>query len=161
MLWIGHRLEDLVLDADLLGRTPRLLGMLSRDQRDRLAPIADEIEGEDRLVGDLEAIDLLTGNVLVREHHDHAGCGTGGGRIDRDDARIWVRAAHGRAPKHAVDLEVRRVGEVASHLEHAVGPADVLPDAAVDRGMRREARLRRDHRDIRPEARWTASMIFA
>ena len=67
-LGIDDRVERLVLDLDLGGRAPRLLGVLGGDDRDRLAEVAHAVEREHRLVGELEAVALLAGDVLVREH---------------------------------------------------------------------------------------------
>ena len=58
-LHVGHGLERLVLDPDLLGRAARLLGMLGGDERDRLAEVADAVDREHRLVAELEAVALL------------------------------------------------------------------------------------------------------
>ena len=58
-LHVGDRLERLVLDADPLGRAPRLLGMLGGDERDRLAVVEDAVDREHRLVGELEPVGLL------------------------------------------------------------------------------------------------------
>ena len=60
-LGIDDRLELLVLDPHLLGGAARLLGVLGGDDRDRLAEVADAVEGEHRLVGELEAVALLAG----------------------------------------------------------------------------------------------------
>jgi len=43
-LHVGDRLERLVLDADLLGRAPRLLRMLCGDERNRFAVVEDTID---------------------------------------------------------------------------------------------------------------------
>ena len=59
-LHVGHRRERLVVDADLLGRAPRLLGVLGGDERDRLAVVEDAVDREHRLVGELEPVVLGT-----------------------------------------------------------------------------------------------------
>jgi hypothetical protein len=41
--------------------------MLGGDDRDRLAEVADAVEGQDRLILELEAVALLAGDVLVGE----------------------------------------------------------------------------------------------
>ena len=63
-LRIDDRLEQLVLDADRGGGAARLLGLLGRHERDRLAQVADAVAGEHRLVGDLEPVGLLPGHVV-------------------------------------------------------------------------------------------------
>ena len=62
-LGIDDGLERLVLDDDRLGRAARLLGMLGGDERDRLAVVADAVDREHRLVGELEPVGLAPGNV--------------------------------------------------------------------------------------------------
>ena len=57
-LGVDDELERLVLDDDRLGRAARLLGMLGRDERDRLAEVADAVDREHRLVGELEPVGL-------------------------------------------------------------------------------------------------------
>ena len=67
------RLERLVLDPHGGGGAARLLGLLGRDERDRLAEVAHAVEREHGLVGELEAVGLLSGHVLVGEHRVDAG----------------------------------------------------------------------------------------
>ena len=57
-LGVDDGLERLVLDDDRLGGASRLLGVLGRDDGDRLAVVADAIDREHRLVGELEAVRL-------------------------------------------------------------------------------------------------------
>ena len=141
VLGLRQRTQNVVFDPHLLRCPPRLLGVVGGDERDRLAPVADEVESEHRLVLDLEAVELLAGHVLVSQHGFHArhrACLRG---VDRHEARIRVWAAHRRAPEHALGMKVRRVGEGAADLGRAVGAADAFADP---------------HR----AARFTASMIF-
>ena len=56
-----------------LGGAARLLGMLGGDERDRLAEVADAVDREHRLVGELEPVALLARHVVVREHGVDAG----------------------------------------------------------------------------------------
>ena len=72
-LGVDDRLERLVLDADGRGSPPRLLGLLGGDDRDRLAEVAHAVDREHRLVAELEAVQLVAGDVLVREHGVDAG----------------------------------------------------------------------------------------
>ena len=58
-LHVDHRLERLVLDPDRRGRAARLLGLLGGDERDRLAEVADAVDRQHGLVGELEAVGLL------------------------------------------------------------------------------------------------------
>ncbi len=160
-LRIGERLERLVLDADRMRRSPGVLGMIGRDQRDRLAPVTDHVHCQDRLVGNLETVNLASGHVLVGEHCRHSGHRTSLARIDRNDSRVRVRTAHGRAPQHPVHLEIGRVREVAASLESGVGTPHRLADAAANNLRRRESRLQGHVEAILSAASWTASRIFA
>ena len=102
-LHVGDGLERLVLDADLLGGAARLLGVLGGDERDRLAEVAHAVDREHRLVGELEPVALLAGNVLVREHGMDAGHRDRLGDVDRDGCararagceRVWPQSIPG------------------------------------------------------------------
>ena len=142
VLGLRHRTQDLVFDAHLLRGTSCLLGMVGRDQRDRLAPVADKVEREHRLILDLEAIELHAWHVLVSEHRVNAGHRTRFRCVDRRDPRVGMRAAHRRAPQHVFGMKVGRIGECAADLGWAVDPLDAFADP---------------HR----AAMFTASMIFA
>jgi len=106
LLGVDDRRQDLVLDMHLRRRAPRLLGMVRGDERHRLSPVAHEVMGQDRLVLELETVQILPRHILVCEHSSHAGHRARGSRINRQDPRIRVRTAHGGAPKHALHLQV-------------------------------------------------------
>ena len=61
--------------VDLHGRSGAagLLRVLGGDERDRLAEVAHLVHGQDGLVGELEPVALLAGNVRVREDSVDAG----------------------------------------------------------------------------------------
>ena len=128
-LGVDDRLERLVLDPHLLGRAPRLLRVLGRDDRNGLAVIADAVEGEHGLVGELEAVALLAGNVLVREHRVDARHADRPGRVDGGYERVRMWAPDGVAPEHVGRVEVARVGELACDLGNRVDPAHGLAHA--------------------------------
>ena len=71
-----------MLDADPLRGATRLLWIFGSNDRDRLAEVAHTVEGEHRLIGELEPVALLPWNVLVREHGVHAGNRWRVGEID-------------------------------------------------------------------------------
>ena len=155
-LRVDDRLERLVVDADPLGGAARLLGMLGGDDRDRLAEVADALEGEHRLVAELEPVALLARDVLVREHGVDAGHAGRRGRVDRADERVRVRAADGVAPEHPGGEEVARVGELAGDLGDRVDAADGLADAAeleLAGGRAHRRRLARSWHGCAPSAR--------
>ena len=146
---------------DLLGGAARLLGVLGGDERDRLAEVAHAVDREHRLVAELEPVALLARDVLVGEHGVDAGHRQRLGDVDREDARVRVRAADGVAPEHPRRDEVARVRELALDLRHAVGArhvADRRPTSrrAVShgvRGQRSRAERRLVHRS-RPHPGW-------
>ena len=128
-LGIDDELERLVLDPDLLGGPAGLLRVLGGDERDRLAEVADAVDREHRLVGELEAVELRAGDVVVGENRVDARHRQRLGDVDRDDARVRVRAAQGVAPEHPRRPEVARVGELPRRLRGAVRARDALADA--------------------------------
>ena len=67
-LGVGQRIQHLPVDLDLRRRRTRRLGVIGRDDRHRLALVADVLPGEYRLVGDLQAEGLAAGHVLMGEH---------------------------------------------------------------------------------------------
>ncbi len=161
-LRIDQWLEHLVLDADRMRRAPRLFGVVGCDQGDGLAPVPHHGLGEHRLVWDLKAIGVAPGHVLVGEHGPHARHGFRLAGVDRDDAGVRMRAAHGRAPEHPVHMEVGRVREFAPGLELGVRAAHRLAHAAAHDHRRRQLWPGRHFpAAILSAARWTASMILA
>ena len=128
-LGLDDRLLRDVVDLDLGRRAARLLGVLGGDDCDRLPEVAHVLHGQDRLVGELEAVALLSRDVLVREHGVNAGHPARLARVDALEARGRVRAADGVAEEHAGGEEVARVGELAGDLGDGVDAADGLADA--------------------------------
>ncbi len=129
-LHVGDRLERLVVDDDALGGTARLLGMLGGDERDRFTVVEDAVDREHRLIGELEAVRLRAGNIVVSEHCVHARHRHGLGDVDRADTRVRVRAPQRVTPKHARDDQIACVRELALHLRRRVDARDELADLA-------------------------------
>ena len=127
--------------------------MLRRDQRDRLAEVADAVDRQHRLVTKLEAVALLSRDVLVRQHGVHARHSERARHVDRVDAGVCVRAPHRVAPEHARFMQIARVRELAGDLRDRVLAQQALADPAEHDLLRRRA-----HRDA---ASRTASKIFA
>ena len=71
-LGVDDGLQLLVHHDDLVERATGDLGMVGGDDGDGLALVAHLVEGEHGLIGDLHAVRLLAGNVLVGEHCGHA-----------------------------------------------------------------------------------------
>jgi hypothetical protein len=137
-LGVDQRVQLLVVDLDVGGGPAGGLGVVGGYQADGLALVADVRPGQDRLVGDLEAVGLAAGHVLVGEDGQDPGHGQGLGGLDRADPGPWVGTADGRPPEHPLGPEVGGVGELSLHLEGPVGPAGALADPAGHRGRRRE-----------------------
>ncbi len=143
LLRVGDRgLRD-VVDPDGRGRPAGLLRVLGGDEGDRLAVVAHLVDGEDGLIGELEAVALLARDVAVREDGVDAGHGARVGGADALDLGGRVRAADGVAEEHAGGEEVARVGELAGDLGDGVDAADGLADAAELELAGRDAHPRR------------------
>jgi hypothetical protein len=164
-LRVNDRLERLVLDADPLGRATRLLGVLGRDERDRFAEIADAVDREDGLVGELEAVRLRARHVGVGEDGVDAGHRHRLRVVDLRDPSMRVGAAQRVAPEHSRGEEVARVGELPRHLGHGVRAPDALADAPElelpSPGRLYQPVARRCGHPPPSAARRTASKIFA
>ena len=141
----------------------RLLRLLRRDDRDRLAEVAHAVDREHGLVGKLEPVDLLARDVLVREDGVDARHRERLGDVDGDDARVRVRAAHGLPPEQVRRLEVARVLELAQDLRDRVLAARRRSRDAAPERPRPGLRLRRRAHLCAhlAAATWTASRIFA
>ena len=155
-LHVDDRFEQLVLDADGCRSAARLLRLLGGDERDRLAVVADALGGEHGLVGELEPVRLLAGDIAVREHGVDARHPHRLRDVELDDLRVRMRAADGDAPEHPGRVQVARVGELARHLRRRVVPRGRVTDTSE---LELCLRARRAH--AREAARRTASKIFA
>src|SRR5919201_1321914 len=153
-LRVDDRLERLVLDSDLLGGSPGLLGVLGGDECDRLTEVADAVAREHRLIGELEAVGLRPGHVVVREDGVDAGHLQRLAEVDLEDPGMRVRAPERVAPEHSRSGEVARVGELAGYFRDRVGPPDGFADAS-------ELKLARGGAHAFEAASRTASKIFA
>ena len=72
---------------------------------------------------------LRSRHVLVRQHGVDTRHAHRSGDVDRDDACVRVRTAHGVAPEHSRRLQIARVRELSRDLRDAVNPRDDLADA--------------------------------
>ncbi len=130
-LHVGDRLERLVLDDDAFGSAARLLRVLGGDEGDRLAVVEDTVDRQHGLVLELEPVRLLPGHVVVCEHRVHPRHRNRLRDVERDDARVRVRAAQRVAPEHPRDDQVARVGKLALHLRRRVDPRNELADPSL------------------------------
>ncbi len=118
-----------VLDRDQRGCCSRLLERLGGDERDRLAFVADDAAGEDRLVAELEP-EVFPARYVVREQDgEHAGAPPRRGGVDRADAGGWMRAAQRHPVRRRLRQEVPAVGIGAAYLRLAVDAACARADA--------------------------------
>ena len=152
-LHVGHRLERLVVDTDLLGRPARELGVVGGDERDGLAEVADAVDRKHGLVVELEPVALGSRDVGVREHGVDARHRDRLRDVDLDDPCVSMRASDRVAPEHARRAEIARVGELALHLRRAVDPPGAVADPARAELARFECRRR--HAGLPPFGRST------
>ena len=129
-LRVGDRGERLVVDDDPFRGAPCLLRMLSGDECDRLAEVADTVDREDGLIEELEPVGLASRDVRVGEDRVHARDGERAREVDPTYPRMRVGAAERVAPEHAGRLQVARVLELPRRLRGPVLPADALADPA-------------------------------
>jgi hypothetical protein len=127
---IDERIEQLVVDHDRRARPPGDVGMIGRDDRDRLTGIAHDVAREHGLIAVFEAV-AVGGHVVGREHRVHTGDREGGRDVDGADARGRVRRPERLTPEHPVGPEVARERELAPYLGDPVGADGALADAAV------------------------------
>ncbi len=163
--------EHLVLDRDLLHRAAGRFRVVGGDQRDRLAVVPDLVDGQGRLVLDLQAVVLRAGDVLVREHRVDAGHLERLGDVHREDVGAGVRRAQRHTPQHVLVPQVRGVGELALDLQVAVRAQRRAADAVLGRlvdvlqvllaldGPSAHSAAFPAH--LRADASRTASMIFS
>src|SRR5207244_7714039 len=95
-----------------------------------LPELAPALIGQHALVLELEAVALLTGDVLVRQHRVHAGHADRPRDVDRHDARVCVRTAHRVTPEHPRRLQVAGIRELTCDLGNTVDARDALADAS-------------------------------
>ena len=97
-LGVDDGLQFLVHHDDLVEGTTGDLGMVGGDDGHGLALVADLVEGEHGLIGDLHAVRLLAGDVLVGEHRGHTRDRQRPRRVQAEDAGAWEGAAQRGAP---------------------------------------------------------------
>src|SRR5207237_10137554 len=93
--------------------------------------VAHHVARQDGLVLDVEAERFLAGHIGRGQHGADAGFGGSGRDVKAHDPGMWMRAAEGRAPEHAVAAQVAGVLELALHLGDAIDPAHGLADPAL------------------------------
>ena len=142
-LGVEQGVEDLVGDDDRVERPPAGLGVVGGDRRHRLADVAHHVAGEHRLVGGDQPVGRLPRHVVGRDHRLHSRDPPRRRGVDRHDAGVRVGRAQRRAPRRALDRDVRREGERALGLHDPVGAHRRVADPP--RGARRRRRLGGGH----------------
>ena len=152
--------QRLVVDLDELGGIDRVSARVGQDDRDAVALVVDLIDREREVLGILHVLGHrprtghrclpVVAKLRAREDCDDAGAVLRGGRVDRRDAGVRIRAADDRHEDHPVQLDV----------------VDVRASAAKERivllALERRAdepRLGRGH-DPTPAAAATASTML-
>ena len=127
LLHVEDGRQLLVFDLHPGGRLARRRQRLGDHRDDRLALVADLVDGERRLVVGLDLdqaedrIDVLR-HVLVGEDAHDARSLLRLARIDRQDARVVVGAAHHVEMQEAREGAVREESCLSSHMTRHVGP---------------------------------------
>src|SRR5439155_4954286 len=131
LLHVGDRGQHRIVDRDLFQGRSGQLRILGGNDGHGLTGVAHDVTRQDRLVLDIEAERFLAGHIGRGENGADSGFGGGGRDVDAYDPGMWMRAAEGRSPKHAVAAQVAGVLELPFHLGDAVNPADRLADPAL------------------------------
>jgi hypothetical protein len=136
---ISQRFELFVLGPDRCAGCPRLLGMVSGDQRHRFARVADFLTDadQDRLVAMrfVEPEAAIGRQVGGGEHGPDSRHRERPRGVDRTQDGARMRAAQGFAEKHLGCHQVARELEAAGDLVGSVRPGHGLADAAPGPGL--------------------------
>ena len=120
-LGIGQRRQHLVLDDDRLQRPPAGLGMVRGDRGDRLADVAHDVAGEDRLVAADQPVGRFAGHIVGGDDRRDTVDLPRRGDVDAHDPGVGMRRPQRGAPQEAVGRKVAGERERALHLGDAVG----------------------------------------
>jgi hypothetical protein len=123
--------QRLVVDLDQLGSIARLLECLGRNDGHRLALVPHDVRGEHGLVGELETVRRLSGDVGGSQYRVHARSRIRARHVDRADARRGIRAPKRGTDEHPLDSEVAPVRERSRDLWDSVDATCALADAPV------------------------------
>ena len=135
---------------------PRLLGVLGRDDRDRLADVPHAVDREHRLVGELEAVELRARHVRVGQ--DRVDAGDPERRVEVDpDIRACACGLRSVSPQSIPGAERSLAySNSPGDLGHRVVARQPLADAADGERVRVVGDAH-----ARSAASRTASKIFA
>ena len=108
VLGVGHGLERLVVDLDQLDGALGDLGRERGDRRDDLALEAHDVAGKQGAVLDEPAVADI-GDVVLREHREHAGEPAGPARVHAQHAGVGVIGIAEAGVQHPRPGQVGRV----------------------------------------------------
>ena len=127
---IGHMRQDLVFNLHRLGRIPRKPRRRRGDRRHRMAIIKCALSRH-AVFHDVPVCALLpTGEIGARHHGLDPFHGKRLARVDPDDPRMGMRAAHDGAMKHPRRRSIRPIARLARDLIKPVGPVRPCADNA-------------------------------
>ncbi len=115
-LGIGEGRQDLVLDDDRLQRPSTRFRVVCSDRRDRLADVADDVAGEDRLIAADQPVGRFAGHIVRRDDRRDTVDEPRRCDVDPHDPRGRMRRAQCCAPQEAVCRHVTRERERALHF---------------------------------------------
>ncbi len=103
---VQDRQQRRVLDLDGSRAPPSGLGVVGRHYGDCFALVAHLVDGQDGLVGHLQAVRLPPRDVLVGQDATDTGDTQGGRGVDGADEGARVRAPYGGSPDHGLSPQV-------------------------------------------------------
>ena len=125
---IKYRRKQLVFDLDFFDSFARRGQRLGGDRSDLLADITHLVARHDRLVGDEHAESILPWHVGTGDDPLDAHYRFGVRGVDRNDARVRMRAAQNLHMQHARQNHVACVAQRAGHLGRRIDTANVDAD---------------------------------
>src|SRR5690606_5084336 len=125
---VVHDAERLVLNLDEADRLFCDLRRLRRDNGDRVAHVANLVAAQAGPVLVDDAVNVLTGDILVREHGMNTGQRLRLAGIDLQDAGVRVVGTLGTSVEHAGEDVVVGVAGAARHLVNVVRAVYRLAD---------------------------------
>ena len=103
---VQDRRQRRVLDPDGSRAPPSGLGVVGRHYGHRFPLVAHLVDGQDGLVGHLQAVGLPPRDVLVGQYATDTGDAQGGRGVDGADQGARVRATYGGSPDHGLGPQV-------------------------------------------------------
>ncbi len=138
---VEHDGQLLVVDLDQVAGVLGDVAVLGDHGRDGLAVVAHLLDRDhvldDRAGAERRQRRRVLGDVLAGDDANDAGQRLGRRRVDRDDLRVRVRAAHDRRVRHAGQLDVVEVAALAAQEARVLDAVDALAEPAARARLRR------------------------